>query len=85
MYPYFLHADADYKARRAVKYYGIAPDKAAAHVARTNAVRRNHYAYYTGKMWGDRDNYDAIFDTSKLSADAIVSAVVSLAKNEYNS
>lgn len=81
----FLHADADYKARRAVKYYGIAPDKAAAHVARTNAVRRNHYAYYTGKMWGDRDNYDAIFDTSKLSADAIVSAVVSLAKNEYNS
>ncbi|MDE6377395.1 MAG: cytidylate kinase-like family protein, partial [Duncaniella sp.] len=77
----FLHASADYKARRAVEYYGIAPDKAARHVAETNAIRRDHYAYYTDQTWGDAENYDAVFDTSSLPADAIVEAV----KGIYNS
>lgn len=71
----FLHASAEYKASRAMRYYGIPPEKAAAHVARTNAVRRAHYAYYTGKTWGDPRNYHAVFDTSLLQADAIVAAV----------
>ncbi|MDE5788698.1 MAG: cytidylate kinase family protein [Bacteroidaceae bacterium] len=71
----FFHASADYKAHRAVEYYGIAAEKAARHVAESNAIRRDHYAYYTGKTWGEAKNYDAVFDTSSLPADAIVEAV----------
>ena len=74
----FLHASTEHKAGRAVKYYGIPEDKAAAHVAQTNAMRRDHYSYYTGKAWGDPDNYDAVFDTSRLASEAIVKAVAGL-------
>ncbi len=74
----FLHASAGYKAERAAAYYGIAADRAAEAVAKTNAVRRDHYAYYTGQTWGDSRNYAAVFDTSKLTAAAIVSAVTEL-------
>lgn len=76
----FLHASPEHKAYRAVKYYGIPEDKAAAHVAQTNTMRRDHYTYYTGKTWGDPDNYAAVFDTSRLSSEAIVKAVAGLSQ-----
>ncbi len=74
----FLHASADYKAKRSVKFYNIPEEKAVAHVAQTNAIRRNHYTYYTGKIWGDPRNYHAVFDTSLLSSESIVNAVEAL-------
>lgn len=74
----FLYASPEHKAERAIKYYGIPEEKAAAHVAQTNAVRRNHYSYYTGQTWGDAHNYHAVFDTSRIPASAIVEAVKTL-------
>lgn len=74
----FLYASPEHKASRAVSFYGIPEEKAAAHVAQTNAIRRDHYTYYTGKTWGDAHNYHAVFDTSKLPASAIVAAVKAL-------
>ncbi|MBD5346988.1 MAG: cytidylate kinase family protein [Bacteroides sp.] len=74
----FLLASAEHKMNRAISYYGIAQEKAAAHVAQTNAVRRDHYTYYTGQTWGDSRNYHAVFDTSRLEPTAIVAAVKAL-------
>lgn len=76
----YLHASAEYKAKRAISFYGIDEDKATAHVTKTNAVRRDHYAYYTGQTWGDPKNYHAVFDSSKMSSDAIINAL----KTIYN-
>lgn len=74
----FLRASAEHEARRAVSFYGIPREKAAVQVAQTNAIRRDHYTFYTGKTWGDPANYDAVFDTSRLPAAAIVNAVSDL-------
>lgn len=74
----YLHAEKAYKEHRAIAYYGIAPDKASAMVARTNAARQAHYAYYTSKRWDDIHNYHLVFDTSKVNANAICAAVVTL-------
>ena len=76
----YLHASAEYKAKHAISFYGIDEDKATAHVTKTNAVRRDHYAYYTGQTWGDPKNYHAVFDSSKMSSDAIINAL----KTIYN-
>lgn len=73
----FLHASSEHKAKRAVSY-GIDQEKANDVVTKQNSVRRDHYSYYTGKTWGDPKNYHAVFDTSKLSEDAIVEAVIGL-------
>lgn len=75
----FLHASATHKAERAISYYDIPAEKASLHVARQNSIRRDHYAYYTGKTWGDPANYHAVFDTSLLSPRSIVAAIRNLA------
>ncbi len=74
----FLHASPQHKALRAVEFYGIPAEKAAAVVAQTNSIRRDHYAYYTGKTWGDPKNYNAVYDTSTLPTAAIVASIATL-------
>lgn len=74
----YLHASPAYKEARAISDYGIGHDKAALHVAKVNAARSAHYAYYTGKKWEDMRNYHMVFDTSKVSADAICEAVTAM-------
>ncbi len=74
----FLRASEEYKVKRAVEYYGIAPEAAAEKVSKTNSMRRDHYSYFTEKIWGDPRNYDAVFDTSRLSPEAVVHSVIAL-------
>ena len=76
----YLRASEEYKVRRAVEYYGIAPENAAEKVSKTNSMRRDHYSYFTEKTWGDPRNYAAVFDTSRLSPEAVVRAVIALYK-----
>lgn len=76
----FLRASDDYKAKRAVSYYGIDKENAYAHVSRINSVRRDHYTYFTERTWGNPADYDAVFDTSRLEAASIVEAVKGLVK-----
>lgn len=78
----FLHASEEYKIKRAIEYYGISPEKAADKVTKTNGMRRDHYSYFTEKIWGNPKNYSAVFDTSKLSVEMIVKAVVDLFRVE---
>lgn len=80
----FLRASNEYKTRRAISYYGIESAKASSHVAQVNSLRSNHYAYYTGKIWGDPRNYDAVFDSSRLTETSIVEAVIALACPEMH-
>lgn len=74
----FLHASPQHKARRAVEFYGIPEEKAAVTVAQANSIRRDHYAYYTGKTWGDPKNYNAVYDTSTLPTTAVVASIAAL-------
>ncbi|MDE7410957.1 MAG: cytidylate kinase family protein [Paramuribaculum sp.] len=74
----FLYASSEYKEHRAEKYYGIPQNQVAAYVSQIDSTRREHYAYYTGRIWGDSHNYHAVFDTSRLSAEAIVRAVTAM-------
>ena len=76
----FVHANTEYKSSRAVSNYSIAAEKAEAHVAKINSARAAHYAYYTGKRWGDPRNYDAVFDSSRLTTREIVEAIACLYK-----
>lgn len=74
----YLRASDEYKQKRAVEYYGIVPEAAAEKVAKINSLRRDHYSYFTEKTWGDPRNYAAVYDTSRLSSDAVVRSVIAL-------
>lgn len=77
----FLRASMEYKCKRANSFYGIPAPEAEGKVSRQNGLRRDHYTYYTGQIWGDPENYAAVFDTSRLGEDAIVKAVVDMVRS----
>ncbi|WP_337611168.1 cytidylate kinase-like family protein, partial [Mitsuokella jalaludinii] len=61
-YSFFIYADDDYRLARAKTHY-------AGHTIKEldaeDKHREQYYAYYTGRTWGDPQNYDLMINTSK--------------------
>lgn len=68
----FIHADMEYRKKRAVEIHGVAKNRAEQIVNKTDKVRANYYSFYSGQKWGYAQNYDLCLDSSKLSTDQIV-------------
>ncbi|MGI6029486.1 MAG: AAA family ATPase [Candidatus Heteroscillospira sp.] len=68
----FLHADMEKRVERAVKVYGVDPDKAERVVRDTDKARAKHYKYYSDRKWGEADNYDITMNISSFSIDGAV-------------
>ena len=47
-------------------------------LAKRDASRRNYYAHYTGKKWGDSHNYDICLCSSRLGVEACADMIVDL-------
>jgi len=75
----FIHADADFKARRIVELYGETKDKPEKRLIDKDGKRAVYYKYYTGEKWGIITNYDISLNSGKIGiekcADLIVSAI----------
>lgn len=76
----FIRADIKYKAARAVAGYGVAEERSESVVSQVDSARSAHYAYFTGKRWGDPRNYAAVFDSSRLSSTEIVASITAMYK-----
>lgn len=74
----FLHADMPYKIEHAVIEYGISPDNAAHEVNRINKERETHYHHFTGRHWGDMQNYHLICNTGVMGDVQVCNAIESL-------
>lgn len=68
----FLHADFQKRVERAVKVYGLDPDKAERIVRDTDKARARHYKYYSDLKWGAADNYDISMNMASFSIDGAV-------------
>lgn len=38
--------------------------------------RKNYYAFYTGKTWGDPRNYDLVINTSQLPLEKTAALII---------
>ena len=76
----FIHAPLVKRVQNAVKNYGLNPVTAEKVVRKTDETRKKYYNYYTGKKWGDINNYHIAVDSS-LGADATVDVIVAAAKS----
>lgn len=63
-YSFFIYADDDFRAERAKSEYD---EKTVKELDAVDEQRRSYYAYYTGRKWGDPQNYDMMINTSKIS------------------
>ena len=73
----FIHADMEYRKKRAIELRGVDKARAEQVVNKTDKVRANYYSFYSGQKWGFAQNYDLCIDSSKLSTEQIVDLIVS--------
>lgn len=74
----FIRASDDYKVEHAISEYGLDRATATEEVARINRARKTHYQHYSGREWGDSQNYHLTCDTSVISAERICEIVEEL-------
>lgn len=71
----FVYASDSAKLDRIMKKYGYDAKKAEKTIKETNRSRSKHYSYFTGRIWGDRHNYDLMINSDKFSTDEIIKLI----------
>ena len=76
----FIHADDEFRKDRIVKLYGQSEKSPSARVAEKDKRRRVNYQHYTGRNWGDAQNFDICLDSSKLGVEACADIIVDIVR-----
>ena len=77
----YTFADIPFRAERIVRLYGDSEKSPEARLAEKDKRRRVNYQHYTGRTWGQAQNYDLCLDTGVLGVEQCVDIVVSIVEN----
>ena len=77
----YIHANNDYRADRIVRLYGESEKSPQARLAEKDKRRRNNYQHYTGRNWGQAQNYDVCLNSSALGEEACIQILVDMYRN----
>ena len=78
----FIYASQEFKEERILNTYKVKEDKLQLKLERENNRRANHYGRNTGKVWGDRANYDLLINSSAFDFETIANLIVDMSKNK---
>lgn len=76
----FIHADYDFREKKAIEEYGIDPKNAHHIVKKSDKARAKHYSFYCEKKWGSVGNYHMMLDSGKFGIDNAVKMIISAVK-----
>lgn len=68
----FIHAPVEDRIKKLMTEDKVSYNKAKESVTKTDKRRANYYNTYTGKKWGEPDDYDLCLNTSKLDDETAV-------------
>lgn len=69
-------SNLEFKIQRKIKYSDIKDrNEVEELIHKTDLEREKYYNYFTGKKWGDREDYDLMIDTSKIGVDNTVELI----------
>jgi len=77
----FIHADKEFRADRIVRLYGESEKSPMSRLQEKDKRRSVNYQHYTGRDWGDADNYDICLNTSTIGVEEAADIIVDLIKN----
>lgn len=77
----YIHADMDYRAERIVRLYGESEKSPMTRLQEKDKRRKRNYQHYTGREWGQAQNYDVCLCTSKLGIENCVNVLVEMYQN----
>lgn len=78
----FIYASQDFKEERILNTYKVKEDKLQLKLERENNRRSNHYGRNTGKVWGDRANYDLLINSSAFDFESVANLIVDMSQNK---
>ncbi len=77
----YIHADIDYRADRIVRLYGESEKSPAARLQEKDKRRRVNYQHYTGRSWGQAQNYDICLNSSTLGIEQCAKIIIDMVNN----
>ena len=77
----YFHADNAYRADRIVRLYGESEKSPEARLQEKDKRRRINYQHYTGRTWGQAQNYDICLNSSVLGEEQCIQILVDMYKN----
>lgn len=76
----FIHANKEYRAKHIVERYGVRDKSPEKRLEEKDSKRKVNYKYFTGRVWGNIENYHISLDSSTLTPEKCVDIIVDLAK-----
>ena len=77
----YVFADTPYRSERIVRLYGESEKSPEARLQEKDKRRRVNYQHYTGRTWGQAQNYDICLDTGILGEQQCIDIIVDIVKN----
>ena len=77
----YVFADTPFRAERIVRLYGDSEKSPEARLAEKDKRRRVNYQHYTGRTWGQAQNYDICLDTGVLGIEQCTNILVDIVRN----
>lgn len=78
----YIHADLDFRADRIVRLYGESEKSPQTRLQEKDKRRRANYQHYTGRTWGQAQNYDICLDSGRLGVEQCADIIINIA-NSY--
>lgn len=76
----FIKAQPEFKQKRIVEKYGERPESPEKRVNDKDKRRIAYYKYYTGRKWGDADNYELCLDSGVIGVEKCIDLIVNVLK-----
>ena len=77
----YVFADVPYRAERIVRRYGESDKSPEQRLHEKDKRRRVNYQHYTGRTWGQSQNYDISLDTGVLGIEQCADIVCQIVEN----
>jgi len=74
----FIHADMNFRADRIVRLYGESEKSPQARLQEKDKRRKVNYQHYTGRVWGQAQNYDISLNTSALGVERCADIIIDI-------
>lgn len=84
MFNVFVHADKEFRKRRAILEYFVKPLDVERVIERKDRDRMNYSKYYTGRKWIDLNEYDMTVETSKFGIEGTADMIIEASKKTRN-
>lgn len=78
----YVHGEIEDRKKRAIEEYKIPPKDIESFLNKVDRERANYYNYYTGRKWGNANNYNLSIDSSKFGIERIVDMIISLVEEK---